>query len=273
MKKFLSILLAGAMLGVLSMVLTGCKGVVTKNKLKSMIEDGLKEKYNEEFECIDILPNQNVSGSYTGVCYPTNDKELMFEASVYTDGFSDGDYYPTSIAARELSKIFDTELGNGLGKHFTYAYTSLGIHDTETAQKIADNEFTLNYYLIHSNEVYNYNHLMQINYTIIVDTSSESNSYEEEWDAILNSLDSVHEIGLDGDMDLYFRLWIYFVPADVYQQCLEYFERNAEVRSSLNDIAEGFPPEHNRIIHFDVGTKTWNPMTKEEYIKLRGEVD
>lgn len=238
--------------------------------MKSMIEKALKEKYKEEFECIRILPNQNFSGSYTGVCYPVNDRELMFESRMYADGRYDLDYYPTSIVARELSKLFDDALGNIWEEHFTYAYTNRGIHDNETTQKIINNEFTLNYYLKHSNEVNN--NSMQVNYRICIDTSNINVSYSEEWDSILNALNSVHEIGLDGDMDLYFRLWIYFVPTDVYTQCLEYFERNAQVRS-LEEIVEGYPPEYNRIIHFDVGSKTWNPLTKVEYIELRKEIN
>lgn len=273
MKKIFSILLSGAFLLTLAICLTGCKGIVTEGQMKSMVEKTLEEKYKEEFKCISILPNKNFSGSYTGVCYPMNDKELMFEAGIYTDGSPDGDYYPTSIAARELSKMFDEALCNGLGKHFTYAYTSLGVHDNETAQKIINDKFTLDYFLKHNNEVYNRNNLMQVNFNIIVDASNASNSYEEEWDAILNALDSVHEIGLASGIDLYFRLWIYFVPTNVYTQCLGYFERNAEVRSGLDEIAEGFPSKYNRIIHFDVGSETWTPLTKEEYIELRKEID
>ena len=273
MKKFLSILLAGAFLLALTMSLTGCKGVVTKNKLKSMIEDGLKEKYNEEFECIDILPNQNVSGSYTGVCYPTNDKELMFEASVYTDGFSDGDYYPASIAARELSRTFDYALGDIWSNHFTYAYSSRGIHDDETAQKIINNEFTLDYFIQRSGNETENEKSMQVTYKIFVDTTNSSVSYGDEWDAILKALDYVHEVGLASNTDLYFRLWICFVPTDIYNKCIKYFEKNATVRSNLEDIVTESNAKNQRIINFDVGSQVWTPLTKEEYIKLREEVD
>lgn len=272
MRKFLSALLLCTFLLALTTSLTGCKGIVTEGKMRSMVEKALEEKYKEEFKCISILPNKNFSGSYTGVCYPVDDRELMFESRIYTDGRWDLDYYPTSIAARELSKLFDDAVGDILGTHFTYSYTNRGIHDDETAQRIINNEFTLEYYLKHSNEV-NSENSMQVNYRICVDTSDINASYSEEWDSILNALNSVHEIGLASDTDLYFRLWVYFVPPNIYKDCIKYFDKNAQVRSGLDEIAEGFPPEYNRIIQFDVGSETWTPLTKEEYIELRKEID
>lgn len=271
MKRFLSLLLAGAILVIFTMNLTGCD-IVTERQMRYMAEKALEEKYNEEFECSAVL-NKSQNGSYTCVCYPKNNSELKFEAAIYDDGYLFWDHYPTSIAAIELSKVLDTALGNGLGDHFTYAYSNTGVHDIEIAQKISDNEFTLDYFLRHGNEVYHHNNTTQVNYTIIVDVSTADNSYEDEWDTILNALDSVHKLGLESDIDLYFRLWIYFVPTDVYTQCLGYFESNAQIRSGLETIAEGFPPEHKRIIHFDVGVKTWDPITKEQYVEQRREIN
>ncbi|MDE6733377.1 MAG: hypothetical protein K2J77_10930 [Oscillospiraceae bacterium] len=272
MKKFLSILLSCAFLAALAICLTGCKGRVTERQLKNMVEKALEEKYSEEFECSAVLFHDQ-NGSYKCLCYPENNPLLKFEAAIYSDGHLFWDHYPTSIVASELSKTLDAALGDDLGKHFIYAYSNTGVHDTETARKIAGDEFTLDYFLRHGNEVYNHNNLMQVNYFIIVDVSTADNVYEDEWDNILNALDSVHRLGLESDIDLYFRLWIYFVPADVYTRCLGYFERNAVVRSGLDQIAEGFPREYHRIIHFDVGTKTWVTLTKEEYVELRKTVD
>lgn len=272
MKKFLSILLSCAFLAALAICLTGCKGRVTERQLKNMVEKALEEKYSEEFECSAVL-NKSQNGSYPCVCYPKNNSELKFEAAIYSDGHLFWDHYPMSIVARELSQAFDAALGDDLGEHFTYAYSNAGVYDAETAGKISDNEFTLDYFLRHNNEVYHYDNLMQVNYRIIVDVSTADNSCEDEWDTILNALDSVHKLGLESDIDLYFRLWIYFVPTDVYTQCLGYFESNAQIRSGLETIAEGFPSEHKRIIHFDVGTKTWDPLTKEQYVELRKAVD
>ncbi len=146
MRKFLLALLLCAFLLALTTSLTGCKGMVTEGKMKSMIEKALEEKYNEEFECIRILPNQNPSGSYDCVCCPINNKELKFEARMHTNGQYDGDHYPTSIAARELSILFDDTLGDIWGEHFTYAYSSLGIDDDETTQKISSGGFTLEFF-------------------------------------------------------------------------------------------------------------------------------
>lgn len=55
MKKFLSILLSGAFLAALAICLTGCEGMVTERQMKTMVEKALKEKYGEEFECIQVF--------------------------------------------------------------------------------------------------------------------------------------------------------------------------------------------------------------------------
>lgn len=272
MKKFLSILLSSAFLFTLAICLTGCEGRVTEKQLKSMTEKALEEKYGEKFKCSAVLFHDQ-NGSYNCLCCPENNSKLKFEAAIYSDGHLFWDHYPTSIAASELSKALDAALDDDLGEHFIYAYSNAGVYDTETARKIADDEFTLDYFLRHNNEVYNHDNTKQVNYRIIVDVSTADNAYEGEWDAIQDALDSVHKLGLESDIDLYFRLWIYFVPADVYAKCLGYFETNAQVRSGLDTIAEGFPSEYHRIIHFDVGTKTWDPITKEQYVELRKAVD
>lgn len=275
MKRFLSLLLAGTLLVTLAICLTGCEGMVTERQMKTMVEQGLEEKYKEKFKCISVL-DQNPNGSYNCVCYPTNNEKLKFEARVYTDGKMGVDYYPTSIASAELSDVFDNALGNALGKHFTYAYTAGGPDDDEITQKIADGEFSLEFYLKHHMEVYDdEGNSYYMYFTVCVDTSDLSVSYEEEWEAISNAFNEVYELGLKYCSDIYFSMNLYFTPPDVYKECEKYLSQNAEIRTGFkNKILGKYQTEFNRLIHFAViASENQFSPTKEEYINLRKEID
>ncbi len=127
----------------------------------------------------------------------------------------------------------------------------------------------------HSREVYKSNdNSYYIYYRVCVDTSKINGSFDEEWEAISNSFNKVHDIACSYGSDLYFVARIYFVPPTIYNDCIEYFEKNAQVYSGLEEIIEGFPKKHNRLIEFSVN-KAENKFspTKDEYVKLRKEVD
>ena len=274
MRKFLSMLLLCTFLLALTASLTGCKGIVTEGKMKSMVEKALEEKYKEEFKCTAVL-SRNINESYNCVCYPVNNEKLKFEARIYTDGVLGGDYYPKSIASAELSEAFDNALGDALGRHLTYAYTAGSIDDDETARKIADGEFSLEFYLSHNREIFESNGNSYYMYsTICVDTSDLSGSYEEEWEAISNALNQVHELGLKYGSDLHFWINLYFTPPKIYKECEEYLSRNAEIRSGFEAKIQGYPQKYNRLIEFTVyDSKNIFSPTKEEYIELRKEID
>ena len=248
--------------------------MVTERQLKSMVEKALEEKYKEEFKCTAVL-NRNINESYNCVCYPVNNEKLKFEARIYTDGLLGGDYYPKSIASAELSKEFDNALGDALGKHLTYAYTA-GSIDDETARKIADGEFSLEFYLSHHRKVFESNGNSYYMYsTICVDTSNLSGSYEEEWEAISNALNQVHELGLKYGSDLYFSINLYFTPSKIYKECENYLSQYAEIRSDFKEKIEGYPQQkYNRQIHIgaDFSENIISP-TKKEYVELRKEID
>lgn len=275
MKKNILRLIAGAVSAALAMMcLTGCEGVVTERQLKSMTEKALEEKYGEEFKCIAVL-DRNPNDSYNCVCYPVKNEKLKFEARIYKEGKLGGDYYPKSIASAELSEAFDIALGNVLGRHFTYAYTSLGPDDNETTEKIANKDFSLEFYLSHYREVYeSKGNSYDMYFTICIDTSDLFISYEEEWNAITNAFAKVHELGLKYGSNIGFSLNIYFTPPEIYKECEGYLSRNAELRSGFKAMIEGYPQEYNRRVHFgaDILKNRISP-TKEEYVELRKEID
>ena len=275
MRKFLSVLLLCTLLLALTTSLTGCKGIVTEGKMKSMVEKALEEKYKEEFKCTAVL-SRNINESYNCVCYPVNNEKLKFEARIYTDGVLGGDYYPKSIASAELSEAFDNALGDALGRHLTYAYTAGSIDDDETARIIRNGDFSLEYFLKHWREVFSdQGNLYRVHYTVCVDTSDLSGSFEGEWEAISNALNEVHELGLKYGSDLSFWISLYFTPPKIYKECENYLSRNAEIRSSFEDKILGrYHTEYNRLIEFFVvyPENSFSP-NKEEYIKLRKDIE
>lgn len=276
MKKFLSLLLACALLVTLTMSLTGCEGMVTEKQIKSSVETALQNKYKEEFVCTRIIPGENINGSYSTECYAVKDRELMFEAQILPKNMKlSFEFYPNALAAQEFSQMFDSGIGDVLGTHFTSSYQSLGIYDDDTTRAIVDGTFTLETYMTTR---YNYNfgddknQKLEEGFGICIDASTLNASYDEEWDAIMNALESIRKRGINNGTDLCFRLWLFFVPHDVYEVGLEYSKLNMVGLSYLEDLAAGEEYKFNRVIHFDVGLDV-DPMTKEEYVKLRREVD
>lgn len=276
MKKFLSILLSCAFLVTLAICLTGCKGIVTERQMKNKVEKALQEKYKEEFVCARIIPGRNLSGSYTTECYPVKNSDLLFDAQFHPDNMEMGvDYYPNAIAALEFAQMFDSNIGETLGTHFISCYHSSGTYDDDTTQAIIDGKFTLELYM---SKRYSYNfqdsigHKLREGFLICIDSSTLNASYDEEWDAIMNTLESIRQRGLDNSTDLCFRIWLFFVPENEYNIGLKYSESNIVSISYLEDLAVGEEYKFSRVIHFDVGLDT-NPITKDEYVKLRKEVD
>lgn len=276
MKKFLSLLLMCVFLSILTVGLTGCKGMVTEGQMKSCLENALQEKYKEEFVCARIIPGKNLSGSYSAECYPVKNSDLLFDAQIHPDKMEMVvDYYPNTIAALEFSQMFDNNIGETLGTHFISCYHSLGTYDDETTQAIIDDKFTLELYMS-KRYSYNYpdgiNHKLEEGFLICIDSSTLNSSYDEEWDAIMNALESIRQRGLDNGTDLCFRIWLFFVPENEYNIGLKYSKTNIVGLSYLNDLAVGKEYKFNRIIHFDVGLDI-DPITKKEYFELRKEVD
>lgn len=194
---------------------------------------------------------------------------------MFTDGRLRSDHYPTSIASAELSEAFDDALGNTIGKHLTYAYTNLGPDDDEIARIIANGEFSLEYFLKHSREVFpDEGNVYRVHYTMCVDTSDSVGSFDDEWEAISNALNEVHELGLKCGSELTFWISLYFTPPDIYKKCENYISNNAELRSGFKANIVGFPQEYNRLIDFSVvyHNNKFSP-SKEEYIELRKEID
>lgn len=278
MKKFLSRLIAGVVLAALAVCLTGCKGIVTERRLKSELEDALQEKYKEEFVCASIQPGKNVDGSYSGECYPVKDSELMFEARILTkDMTSRIDHYPTSIAAKEFAQMFDDKIGDTLGTHFTSCYESLGIYDEEEIQAVIDGTYSLEQYMTKRYSSNNYldgvDHKLEKCFLILIDSSTLIDPlYDVEWDAINAALENIRKRGIDNGTDLCFRVWLYFVPHDTYVKGMEYKKTHLIGSTYLKGLAAGEERKFNRIIHFDVGLDI-DPITKDEYLELRKNVD
>lgn len=97
-KKVVNILLISIIMVTTLFILTGCKWDSSRTKKK--VEAKLKEKYNQSFSTSAIGDRWNTD--YTRLyCYPTNDKDILFEVTYYDNGEMTDDY---------IERTFECEL-------------------------------------------------------------------------------------------------------------------------------------------------------------------
>jgi len=252
--------------------LTGCSKRYSEKELKEIVQVALENKYQEEFICLDVWSSGGEG--FQSVCYPKSNRDLLFETICLKDGNLVRDGYAASIVSKEFSEKFDNEVGSSLGTHFTYCNNAGNMYDDVTAEKISNGEFTLDYFFSTRLETHNNNEL-ELYYTICFDTSGAGQlSFGDEYDEIINALENIKEnANTEYGIELSYRMNLYFVPKDIYDDCIDYFEKNAEIRSVFQDMIEGYPVrKFNRLIKFDVGLNIF-PITKDEYINQREEVN
>lgn len=268
LRSFFAIIMMGVM--VISTVSLGGCGK-SEEKLKEIIETTLEEKYDEEFVCLDVWVNGG--DSYYGVCYPKNNQELLFECLFYTNGDLISDGYASRVISERFSKKLHDLIGDSFNECFVYCYNNGDMFDDMTVQKIKDDEFTLDYYFKKRLETTNDNKIT-LNYTICFNTSAANKlTYEDEYDLILKSLKQIKQNSDVYGAELSFRMNLCFVPENIYNKCVDYFKENAQIKSSFQDMIEGYPErKYKRLIKFDIGIDIYK-LTKDEYVKLRKEVN
>ena len=254
--------------------LSGCSIIAEQNE-KSLIEDALQKRYGEDFVCMRTWNNAAggyYDDSFYGLCHPKDDESLLFEILLNDDGSIRGDDYGSTIISRRFADIFDEQIGTKLGKHYTYCYNYGDLNDDVTGQMIANDEFTFEYYFNAISKTYTADNVLGLYFTICIDVSEQpSITYEEEYDLIVSALEYIFAIGITYNMNLKVYLDLYFVPNDIYDECLDYFGNNAR-RYAFDNIVEGFPKQYNRKIEIIFENNALN-ITKADYINLRKELN
>lgn len=261
MKRILTFLLIGGMVVTSVISFSGCNGNSDK-ELKSVVEEALETKYAEEFECINFWSVGK--DYYCGVCYPKDEPDLLFETLFYSDGDINADDYASSIISKMFIKEFDSQIKDIFNEHYTYCYNYGDLHDSKTAQIISNGNFTLDYYFPEMSKKYDNNELKLFFRICIPNSDNTDISYEEEYDIILNAFNTIHEIGEKYDVNLLFRLNMYFLSNQNYDDCKEYFENNATIKSDFDKITN----EDNSLIKFDYENSVCT-ISKEEYCDKR----
>lgn len=204
---------------------------------RSKTERYLKEKYGEEFVIADdwtTLAGDHVGKhgvpfvpTYWAVCTPESGSDIYF--SFHTDfGFDEiYDTYYSSLLNYQLSQMLQIRLKEYFGQCLAVGeFTMINDFDFKNSADAAvenvlagDYDKSVSYKLAINTDVY------------------KSSNYEEEYEVIINALEELNQIGLQG------TLIIYFLPEEGYEEFAQIFKYKHETgagteREELNDKYE-----------------------------------
>lgn len=257
----------------------GCSMYVSENELKQTLENELGKRYHESFTCLDVWGTGGIS--YTGECYADNNRHIVFEASFFSNtlkaNLSD-DKYASALASKEMADMLSKQLENSFSDCFVHAYNYVFTNDTdrEVIDDIIQNNFSLEHFLTResSDDLY-------IDFVICINTDDESKlSYADEFALFNQSIENIkHTCDKQGTIisPVY---WIYFLPANVYQEAISYFDYHCVIRTAFNKIVEGEKETLNRHIQIDYDKemqpydrKTKKNISNEYYAEMRESLD
>lgn len=274
-KKILLILISAIMM----IEGCGCSIFVSERELKQSLENELKKRYHESFTCLDVWGTGGTS--YTGECYSDNNRNVVFEASFFSNSrkasLSD-DKYASALASKEMSDKLYEQLKNGFSDCFVHAYNYVSTNDTnmEVIDEIIQNKFSLENFLVRES----YDNLY-VDFVICVNIDAESKlSYADEYTLLNQSIENISHIGKNQGTTISPAYWIYFLPTDVYQKAISYFDYHCIIRTAFNRIVEGENETLNRHIQidYDEEKQLYDRMTKEsisqeDYAEMRKALD
>lgn len=211
----------------------------------------LSEKYGEEFEVLDTWSNGG--NAYFALCYPTADRDLLFEASFNLKSKKFRDEYPQSIVSKELKTIVTPKLNNIFGE--CYSCPFIGSVDSKITNK---SDVTIENFVIKTKS---YDGPSSF-YNIAVNCNKLfSDDFTKEYESLTQCLREMEEIGFDSVFH------IYFLPEKSYFNFIEYYKTHYQVRGSFDEIIKGSVE-----IGFGYRDGKLN-ITEDEYIELRKEVN
>ena len=145
-KKLISFIIM-AVIFMSTISLSGC-GFYSENQLKQTLENALEAKYDEEFVCLDVWANGG--SSYFGVCYPKDNRELLFETLFSSNGTISYDKYSSMIVSKELANKLYDQLSGIFQEYYIYCYNFGIADDSATAAKITEGTPGNSIYYTHS---------------------------------------------------------------------------------------------------------------------------
>lgn len=202
------------------LILTGKIGGERRDPDKKRFETLLRERYGEEFVCLEW----EGSGVFekpirlSGICAPARDTTLRFRADIEIDSETRlSDSSPYALANRQLSEEISEKL-SGIWINFGIKSNVLTYEDPdkdESILKIRDGSFDWRHYFEQSP--------LFIECIVLIDSSTASLSYEEEWNALQEILEEYNEefnkLSVAGTNDSpSLSLYLYFAPSNLYAE-------------------------------------------------------
>ena len=219
MRKLIAAILSLSLL----LTLSGCRfslkptywNGMTKQETEEFILSELEEKYDEEFEIIQLSVRStgyvNTHGYLKGFCSPKSDDTLVFEIERWLYGNLD-DTYIQSIVRREMKDIVDAVLSKHCDEYAVEIEVKGLSPDYDSGIRLADNASIQTY-----TEA-----LPQENSTSIIIVLNESIMNKETDDEIVSLIMGFVE------SFYYTKAFIdcYYVPFDILEQCVEVTDGN-----------------------------------------------
>ena len=256
----------------------GCSMFVSESQLKKTLENSLKEKYGEEFVCLDVWSNGG--SSYWGVCCPKDNRELLFETLFSNDGHISYDKYSSTIVSKELANKLYDQLNGIFQEYYVYCYNFGIADDLDTAKKIKDDVFFLEDFLKCMKEQSDSS--LPISFRVCINTDSGIQAtYEEEYERLNQAMNYIDQIGNIYDVNFKLMYFLYFLPSDIYQESVNFFYENAYPRTNFEYITLGENRSLNRCIRmdYDENIKPFScenestPITQEDYAEMRSVLE
>lgn len=247
------VLIAAAVLFIVTKGLQ--KGRTDPNKAR--FERELEEKYGEKFVCLNLETHGMAIDPpvvIDAVCAPARDPSLTFNAQIVLDLNStvNTDDYPYELARRQITEEFSDKI-SGIWDGFTARCSPLFFTENgdivwesndDMAGKIKGGTFNWRNYT--DNEASS----ACFYFDIVVDSSSHSVSYKDEWNALQKVIDEWLTEFRQRDYDLGLVFYLYFPPPELYAECAEIL-RNISIYDEESMLDEKLDEERIIILGFD----------------------
>ena len=248
----------------------GCNIFVSEIGLKHTLENALEEKYDEEFECLDVWANGGVS--YWGICSPKKNKDIRFKVLFWDDGNILEEGYYDSCVSEKIEKTLKNELNNIFDNFYLHSYFPVPLNSSKTysylVERVKEHLFDIEEYVNIADAKWP-NSGASISLIICVNSSSPNKlSFEKEYDMLSSIIQKLNNVGI--------RTYTYLkiLPEERYLECIEYLEKKASINSQFDDMVRDYPvcaSQTKLNIHFECEGILDELLTKEEYINQRKE--
>ena len=207
---------------VLMLGLTGCSnlssfGSTTSFSYEEKAKKLLEEQYECEFIIDDVQSIYTLDGYYTVIAHSKNNPDIVFKASINTDGSGLSDNYGSKLINKKISEVIENNLGSI--KDNVYVYTTPLIETIGITNANMTIEEYMQQYPSDTFHIY-------LNYC-----SDEVTSLE-----IINSLNSMFN-----DLDcLNGNIYLYGMPEHTLRYVEDYLKENDKMYDECKNIIDSY---------------------------------